>query len=104
MTGTVATNPAPSKPSNGARKADADGCVKSSPEYLECKQSKSPIGKKNPPLTPRQRDHARQQQFQEIVQWRSKDVNLRPLTYDPSLEVTAQKFADELANTPGDKI
>lgn len=38
-----------------------------------------------------------------MVAWRSRK-NLGPITYDPSLDATAQRFADELAQTPGDTI
>lgn len=102
--GTIATNPAPSKPSTGGRTPDADGCVKSSPDYLECKQSKSPIGKKNPPLSQADIVAARNQQFNELVAWRKKDPYLRGIVLDENLNRSAQAFAEVLAKTPGDKI
>ena len=63
---------APSKqsnaaPANGGRKADADGCVYGTPNYWECKQSHSSIGKKNPRLTPSEIQQAKKDQFQELV-------------------------------------
>lgn len=91
-------------PSNGTRKPDADGCVYGTPNYWECKQSNSSIGKKNPPLTSSDIQQARRAQFMQIVEMRSKDPNLNPITYDLSLEATAQRFANELAQTPGDEI
>lgn len=91
-------------PSNGGPKADADGCVKNTPDYFKCKQENSKIGKKNPALTPSDIQQAKKEQFQQLVRWRSRDKALGPITYDPSLEATAQRFADELAQTPGDKI
>ncbi|WP_156490107.1 CAP domain-containing protein [Corynebacterium afermentans] len=93
-----------SAPSNGGRKADADGCVYGTPNYWECKQFHNPIDKKNPTLTPSEIQQAKQDQFQQLVAWRSRDKALRPITYDPSLDATAQRFADELAQTPGDEI
>lgn len=91
-------------PSNGTRKPDADGCVKNTPDYFKCKQENSKIGKKNPPLTSSDIQQARRAQFMQIVEMRSKDPNLNPITYDLSLEATAQRFANELAQTPGDEI
>ena len=91
-------------PSNGGRKADAGGCVKNTPDYFKCKQENSSIGKKNPRLTPSEIQQAKKDQFQQLVKWRSRDNALRPITYDPSLEATAQRFAEELAQTPGDEI
>ena len=35
---------------------------------------------------------------------RSRDKMLKAITYDPFLEATAQRFAEELAQTPGDEI
>ena len=83
---------------------DANGCVKNTPDYFDCKQRNSSIGKKNPTLTPSQIAQAKRDQFNQLVAWRNKDSELRPITYDSSLETTAQKFANELAYTPGDKI
>lgn len=40
----------------------------------------------------------------QIVDWRSNDKHANPITYDLSLEATAQRFANELAQTPGDEI
>ena len=91
-------------PSNGTRKPDADGCVYGTPNYWECKQSNSSIGKKNPPLTSSDIQQARRAQFMQIVEWRSDSKHLNPITYDLSLEATAQRFANELAQTPGDEI
>ena len=91
-------------PSNGRRKADADGCVYGTPNYWECKQFHNPIDKKNPTLTPSDIQQAKKDQFDQLVAWRSRDKALRPITYDPSLDATAQRFADELAQTPGDEI
>ncbi|MBA1838340.1 hypothetical protein GC584_10020 [Corynebacterium sp. zg912] len=93
-----------SAPSNGGRKADSDGCVKNTPDYFKCKQENSPLGKKNPPLTPSEIQQAKKEQFDQLVAWRSRDKELRPITYDPALEATAQRFAEELAQTPGDEI
>lgn len=93
-----------SAPSNGGRKADADGCVYGTPNYWECKQENSSIGKKNPRLTPSEVQQAKKDQFDELVEWRSLDKALRPITYDQSLDATAQRFAEELAKTPGDEI
>lgn len=93
-----------SAPSNGGRKADADGCVYGTPNYWECKQENNPIDTKNPRLTPSDIQQAKKDQFQQLVAWRSRDKELRPITYDPALEATAQRFAEELAQTPGDKI
>lgn len=93
-----------SAPSNGGRKADADGCVYGTPNYWECKQFHNPIDKKNPRLTPSEIQQAKKDQFDQLVAWRSRDKALKAITYDPSLEATAQRFADELAQTPGDKI
>lgn len=59
---------------------------------------------KNPRLTPSEIQQAKKDQFQQLVEWRSRDKELSPITYDPALEATAQRFADELAQTPGDKI
>lgn len=98
--GTVATNPAPSKPATGGRKPDADGCVKSSPDYMDCKMRTSPVGKKNPPLTPKERDRARQEQFENLARLRGNN----PISRDPELDASAQRFAEVLANTPGDRI
>lgn len=86
------------------RQPDSDGCVYGTPNYWDCKQSNSSIGKKNPTLTPNQIAQAKRDQFNELVEWRSLDKALRPITYDPSLESTAQRFANELAYTPGDRI
>ncbi|WP_288857860.1 CAP domain-containing protein [uncultured Corynebacterium sp.] len=91
-------------PSNGGRKPDADGCVKNTPDYFKCKQENSKLGKKNPPLTSSDIQQARRAQFMQIVEWRSNDKHANPLTYDLSLEATAQRFANELAQTPGDEI
>ena len=91
-------------PSNGTRKPDADGCVKNTPDYFKCKQENSKIGKKNPPLTSSDIQQARRSQFMQLVEWRSNDKHLNPITYDLSLEATAQRFANELAQTPGDRI
>lgn len=107
--GDTGAQAAPSKqsnvaPSNGGRKADADGCVYGTPNYWECKQSHSSIGKKNPRLTPGEIQQAKKDQFNELVEWRSLDKALRPITYDQSLDATAQRFAEELAKTPGDEI
>ena len=93
-----------SAPSNGGGKADADGCVKNTPDYFKCKQENSSIGKKNPPLSPSDIQQAKKDQFDQLVAWRSRDKELRPITYDPALDATAQRFADELAQTPGDEI
>ena len=93
-----------SAPSNGGRKADSDGCVYGTPNYWECKQENSSIGKKNPRLTPSEIQQAKKDQFDQLVAWRSRNKTLGPITYDPSLEATAQRFADELAQTPGDKV
>ena len=93
-----------SAPSNGGRKADADGCVYGTPNYWECKQENNPIDKKNPRLTPSEIQQAKKDQFQQLVAWRSRDKALKAITYDPSLDATAQRFADELAQTPGDEI
>lgn len=108
--GDTSAQSAPSKqsnvsaPSNGGRKADSDGCVKNTPDYFKCKQENSPLAKKNPPLSPSEIQQAKKDQFQKLVAWRSRDKALRPITYDPSLEATAQRFAEELAQTPGDEI
>ena len=107
--GDTSAQAAPSKqsnaaPSNGGRKADADGCVKNTPDYFKCKQENSPLAKKNPPLTPSEIQQAKKDQFNELVEWRSLDKALRPITYDQSLDATAQRFAEELAQTPGDEI
>lgn len=40
----------------------------------------------------------------QIVEWRSDSNYLNPITYDLSLEATAQRFANELAQTLGDEI
>ena len=93
-----------SAPSNGGRKADADGCVKNTPDYFKCKQENSPLAKKNLPLSPSEIQQAKKDQFDQLVAWRSRNKTLGPITYDPSLEATAQRFADELAQTPGDEI
>lgn len=101
------TRPTPTNNNNpgpGTRKPDSDGCVYGTPNYWECKQSNSSIGKKNPTLTPSDIQQARREQFMQIAEWRSKDPNLNPITYDLSLEATAQRFANELAQTPGDEI
>lgn len=107
--GDAGAQSAPSKqsnasPSNGGRKADADGCVKNTPDYFKCKQENSPLAKKKPPLSPSEIQQAKKEQFQKLVEWRSRDKALRPITYDPALEATAQRFANELAQTPGDEI
>lgn len=108
--GDTSAQTAPSKqsnvsaPSNGGRKADSDGCVKNTPDYFKCKQENSSIGKKNPPLSPSEIKQAKKDQFDQLVAWRSRDKELRPITYDPALDATAQRFAEELAQTPGDKI
>ena len=107
--GDTGAQTAPSKqsntaPSNGGRKADADGCVKNTPDYFKCKQENSKIGKKNPRLTPSEIQQAKKDQFQQLVAWRSRDKALKAITYDPSLDATAQRFAEELAQTPGDEI
>ena len=107
--GDTSAQAAPSKqsnvaPSNGGRKADSDGCVKNTPDYFKCKQENSPLAKKNPRLTPSEIQQAKKDQFDQLVAWRNKDSELGPITYDPALEATAQRFADELAQTPGDKI
>ena len=91
-------------PSNGTRKPDSDGCIYGTPNYWECKQSNSSIGKKNPPLTSSDIQQARRKQFMQIAEWRSESNHLNPITYDLSLEATAQRFANELAQTPGDDI
>lgn len=91
-------------PSNGGRKADADGCVYGTPNYWECKQENNPIDTKNPRLTPSEIQQAKKDQFQQLVAWRSRDKALKAITYDPSLDATAQRFAEELAQTPGDEI
>ena len=39
----------------------------------------------------------------QIVEWRSDSNHLNPITYDLSLEATAQRFANELAQTLGDE-
>ena len=83
---------------------DANGCVKNTPDYFDCKQRNSSIGKKNPTLTPSQIAQAKRTQFNQLVEWRNKDSELRPISYDASLEATAQRFANELAYTPGDRI
>ena len=83
---------------------DANGCVKNTPDYFDCKQRNSSIGKKNPMLTPSEIAQAKRDQFNQLVAWRNKDSALRPITYDASLDATAQRFANELAYTPGDKI
>lgn len=93
-----------SAPSNGGRKADSDGCVKNTPDYFKCKQENSSIGKKNPPLSPSDIQQAKKDQFDQLVAWRNKDSELGPITYDQSLDATAQRFAEELAQTPGDEI
>mgnify|MGYP002712334262 CR=1 FL=1 len=93
-----------SAPSNGGRKADSDGCVKNTPDYFKCKQENSSIGKKNPPLSPSEIQQAKKDQFDRLVAWRSRDKELGPITYDQSLDATAQRFAEELAQTPGDRI
>lgn len=93
-----------SAPSNGGRKADSDGCVYGTPNYWECKQENSSIGKKNPRLTPSEIQQVKKDQFDQLVAWRSRNKTLGPITYDPSLEATAQRFANELAQTPGDEI
>lgn len=100
---------APSKqsnvaPSNGGRKADSDGCVKNTPDYFKCKQENSSLANKNPRLTPSEIQQAKKDQFQQLVAWRSRDKELSPITYDPALDATAQRFAEELAQTPGDEI
>ncbi|MBA1836291.1 CAP domain-containing protein [Corynebacterium wankanglinii] len=100
---------APSKqsnaaPSNSGRKADSDGCVYGTPNYWECKQENNPIDTKNPRLTPSDIQQAKKDQFQQLVAWRARDKALRPITYDQSLDATAQRFAEELAQTPGDEI
>lgn len=59
-----------SAPSNGGRKADADGCVKNTPDYFKCKQENSSIGKKNPPLSPSEIQQAKKEQFDQLVAWR----------------------------------
>ena len=107
--GDTGAQTAPSKqsnvaPSNGGRKADSDGCVYGTPNYWECKQEKNPIDKKNPRLTSSEIQQAKKDQFQQLVAWRSRDKALKAITYDPSLDATAQRFAEELAQTPGDKI
>lgn len=91
-------------PSNGGSKVDSDGCVKNTPDYFKCKQENSSIGKKNPRLTPSKIQQAKKDQFQQLVAWGSRDKALKAITYDPSLDATAQRFAEELAQTPGDKI
>ena len=93
-----------SAPSNGGRKADSVGCEYDTPNYLECKQSHSSIGKKNPPLSPSDIQQAKQEQFPKLVASRNKDSELGPFTYDQSLDATAQRFVEELAQTPGDEI
>ena len=93
-----------SAPSNGGRKADSDGCVYGTPNYWECKQENNPIDTKNPRLTPSEIQQAKKDQFQQLVAWRARDKALRPITYDQSLDATAQRFAEELAKTPGDEI
>jgi len=103
--GTVTTNPAPSNPSTGGRTPDADGCVYGTPNYWDCKQAKSPIGKKNPPLSPGELQRAKKEQFQQLVNYRNnarKDYG--PIRIDPALEKSAQAFAEVLAKTPGDRI
>lgn len=102
--GTIATNPAPSKPSTGGRTPDADGCVKSSPDYMDCKMRTTTIGKKNPPLTQADIVAARNQQFNELVAWRKKDRHLRGIVLDENLNRSAQTFAEVLAKTPGNEI
>lgn len=105
--GTSITQTRPTPTNNngpGTRKPDADGCVYGTPNYWECKQSNSSIGKKNPPLTSSDIQQARRTQFMQLVEWRSNDKHLNPITYDLSLEATAQRFANELAQTPGDRI
>lgn len=103
----VITQSRPSPTTNKAptgRQPDSDGCVYGTPNYWDCKQSRNPIDQKNPTLTPSQIAQAKRDQFNQLVAWRNKDSALRPITYDPSLEATAQRFANELAYTPGDKI
>ena len=39
-----------------------------------------------------------------MVAWRNKDSELGPIIYDQSLDATAQRFPEELAQTPGDEI
>lgn len=107
--GDTGAQTAPSKqsnaaPSNGGRKADSDGCVYGTPNYWECKQENNPIDTKNPRLTPSEIQQAKKDQFDRLVEWRARDKALRPITYDPSLDATAQRFAEELAQTPGDEI
>lgn len=91
-------------PSNGVRKTDSDGCVKNTPDYFKCKQENSSLAKKNPRLTPSEIQQAKKDQFDQLVAWRSRDKALKAITYDPSLDATAQRFAEELTQTPGDKI
>lgn len=103
------TRPTPTPTNNnspgpGTRKPDADGCVKNTPDYFKCKQENSKLDKKNPPLTSSDIQQARRKQFMQIVEMRSGDEHLNPITYDLSLEATAQRFANELAQTPGDEI
>lgn len=83
---------------------DADGCVKSDPNYMQCKQDSSKIGKKNPKLSPNDIVIARQEQYNDLVRWRSDDPYLRKVVLDDNLNKSAQAFAETLAKTPGNNI
>lgn len=98
-------SPSPKPPTNGGRKPDADGCVYGTPDYWQCKQDKSPVGKKNPPLSPSERNIARQYQFDQLVSYRNKSNRYYgPISRSSDLDRSAQAFAETLANTPGNRI
>lgn len=94
-------SPSPKPTVNGGMKPDADGCVKSDPNYMQCKMNTSPVGKKNPNLSPNDIIIARQQQYEDIVRLRGKN---NPIELNNDLNRSAQAFAEVLANTPGGNI
>lgn len=97
-------SPSPKPPTNGERKPDADGCVYGTPNYWDCKQKNSNIGKKNPKLSYNDIVTARNKQFNDLVAWRKKDRYLRGIVMDENLNRSAQAFAEVLAKTPGNSI
>lgn len=92
------------RPTSNQMTPDADGCVKSDPNYMKCKQDSSKIGKKNPKLSYNDIVTARNKQFNDLVAWRKNDRHLRGIVMDENLNRSAQAFAEVLAKTPGNEI